>query len=55
MVRKKQSPMLDYVTKMLLLETINAFAKDNISAMKWLRKTTAVHSRRWGDLDASRK
>lgn len=48
---KNRSPLLDYVTKLLLLELIHASALQDADAVIWIQKTLTELHYRWEELD----
>lgn len=50
----KRPPMLDYVTKLSLLEVVKASAMQDIPALIWLQKYLTELHQRWEELDAKR-
>jgi hypothetical protein len=55
MIPKDQPPMLDYVTKMMLLEVVRAIVEQDVPAAMWIEEyLTQVHHR-WRELDGLNK
>jgi len=48
-------PMLDYVTKLMLLEVVKATVERNVHAAVWIEKTMTTLYYRWRELDELRK
>lgn len=48
---KDRPPLLDYVTKLMLLELIHASAMQDVDAAIWIQKTLTKLHYRWEELD----
>lgn len=55
MVPNKQPPMLDYVTKLMLLEIVKATVERDVSAAIWIEQTMSNLYYRWRELDELKK
>jgi len=55
MVLKNRPPMLDYITKLMLLESVKSLAEDNPSALIWINTTMTDFYYRWRELDEQKK
>jgi len=55
MVPDKQPPMLDYVTKLMLLEVVKATVDQDIHAARWIEQTMTSFYYRWRELDELKK
>jgi len=50
----KQPPMLDYVTKLMLLEVVKATVNQDIYAATWIEQNMTKLFHRWKELDDRR-
>jgi len=48
-------PMLNYVTKLMLLEVVKATVERDVYAAVWIEKTMTTLYYRWRELDELRK
>jgi hypothetical protein len=51
----KQPPMLDYVTKLMLLEVVKATVERDVDAAIWIEATMTNLYYRWRELDELKK
>lgn len=51
MVLDKQPPMLDYVTKLMLLEVVRATVTRDVHAALWIEESMTKLFYRWRELD----
>lgn len=50
-----QPPMLDYVTKLMLLEVVKAAVERDVHAAAWIEETMTNFYYRWRELDELKK
>ena len=55
MALNQQPPMLDYVTKLMLLEVVKATVEQDFHAAMWIEKTMTEIYYRWRELDDLKK
>lgn len=55
MALDQQPPMLDYVTKLMLLEVVKATVERDIHAAMWIEDEMTKLFYRWRELDELRK
>lgn len=48
---KDKPPLLDYVTKLMLLELIQASAMQDVDAVLWIQRVLTELHYRWEELD----
>ena len=46
-----QPPLLDYITKLMLLEVIRSITRRDVFATQWINTQLAMIHHRWGELD----
>lgn len=51
MVLNKQPPMLDYVTKLMLLEVVKATVERDVEVAMWIEAQMTILFHRWKELD----
>ncbi len=51
MVLSGQPPMLDYITKLMLLELIKSTMERDLFAVIWIESTMSELHQRWRELD----
>lgn len=52
---KKRSPMLDYTTKLMLLELVKITATQDAFAAIWIQKNLTALHQRWEQLDGKQR
>lgn len=55
MIPREQPPMLDYVTKLMLLEVVRAVALQDVTAALWIEENLTFVHNRWRELDGINK
>ena len=50
-----KKPLAEYISRLLLLESIICFRKDDSEELKWLEETLSKMAQRWEELDKREK